>query len=96
MLHGVSLERDKSPYFFVIRHNVRTYRSEGVVQVVKGPSEAKKAVKQWEECQASADHHEGWRYFCEESNLSRAVDPIEATSLRQAQLDNRESKHFKG
>ncbi len=95
MLHGVSLERNKSAYYFVVRHNVRTYRSEGVVEVVKGSTEAGKRVKQWEECQSSADYHEGWRYFCEESNLSRAVDPTEATRLRQTRLENRESKHYK-
>ena len=90
---SLSLERDKSGYYFIVRHNVRTYVSEGVVQVIKGRAEAEKAVKHWQDSQSSADHHEGWRYFYEHTNLSTAIEPAEATKLRQTQLENRESEH---
>ena len=81
-----------SDYYFLVRHNVRTYRSEGVVQVIKGRGEAEKALKKWEESQSSADHREGWRYFYEQANLKSPIEPAEATKLRQTHLDDRESK----
>lgn len=92
MVSGVSLLRQKSGYYFIIRHNIRTYQSDGVVQVVRGRSGADKAVKDFEACQPSADHQAGWRYFHEKADLSSSMEPAEATELRQAQLERRESK----
>src|SRR5205085_3242180 len=92
-VRSLSLERDKAAYYFIVRHNVRTYRSEGVVQVTKGRGETEKALKNWRDCQSSADYREGWRYFCEQTKLSTAIEPAEATELRQTQLQDRESKH---
>jgi hypothetical protein len=77
----------------IIRHNSRTYQSAGVVEVIKGRQNAEAALKKLEACQASADHHEGWRYFCERTSLKAGMDPAEATHLRQRDLENRESKH---
>jgi len=78
--------------YVVIRHNVRTYESAGVVEVVKGRSNAESTLKKFENNQSSADRHEGWRYFLEKSNLKAGTDPAEATELRQAELESRESK----
>lgn len=78
--------------YVVIRHNVRTYESAGVVEVVKGRMNAESALKKFEGEQSSADRHEGWRYFLEKTTLKAGTDPAEATELRQAELENRESK----
>jgi hypothetical protein len=45
-----------------------------------------------EGCQSPADRHEGWRYFFEKTDLKAGTDPAEATQLRQAQLEKRESE----
>ena len=77
--------------YVVIRHNVRTYESGGVVEVVKGRTNAETTLKNFETEQSSADRHEGWRYFLEKSSLKAGTDPAEATELRQAELERRES-----
>ncbi len=90
---GVSLTRDESgTSYVVIRHNVRTYRSAGVVEVIKGRQNAETALRKFEDCQSSADYHEGWRYFFEKTDLKAGMDPAEATQLRQTDLEIRESK----
>jgi hypothetical protein len=76
----------------VIRHNVRTYESAGVVEVVKGRQNAESTLKNFESEQSPADRHEGWRYFLEKSSLKAGTDPAEATELRQAELESRETK----
>lgn len=76
----------------IIRHNVRTYRSDGVVEVVKGKQNAEATVKKLEEYQSPADRHEGWRYFFEKTDMKAGVDPAKANDLRQAQLEGRESQ----
>jgi hypothetical protein len=78
--------------YVVIRHNVRTYESGGVVEVVKGRTNAESTLKNFEIEQSPADRHEGWRYFLEKSTLKAGTDPAEATELRQAELERRESK----
>lgn len=78
--------------YVVIRHNVRTYESAGVVEVVKGRTNAESTLKNFEAEQSSADRHEGWRYFLEKSTLKAGTDPAEATELRQAELERRETK----
>lgn len=78
--------------YVVIRHNVRTYESAGVVEVVKGRTNAESALKKFENDQSPGDRHEGWRYFLEKTTLKAGTDPTEATELRQAELESRESK----
>ena len=78
--------------YVVIRHNVRTYESAGVVEVVKGRTNAESALKKFENDQSPSDRHEGWRYFLEKTTLKAGTDPAEATELRQAELESRESK----
>ena len=78
--------------YVVIRHNVRTYESAGVVEVVKGRTYAESALKKFEGEQSPSDRHEGWRYFLEKTTLKAGTDPAEATELRQAELESRESK----
>ena len=78
--------------YAVVRHNVRTYESAGVVQIVKGRHNAELTLKNFEVEQSPADRHEGWRYFLEKSTLKAGTDPAEATELRQAELEQRESK----
>jgi hypothetical protein len=64
-----------------------------VVEVVKGMQDAETALKKLETLQSSADRHEGWRYFCEKTDMKAGMDPAEATKRRQAVLEDRESKH---
>jgi len=90
---GAALTREEaSTSYLVIRHNVRTYQSAGVVEVIKGKQNAETAVKKYEEGQVSSDRHEGWRYFLEKTEMKAGTDPTEATHRRQAELDNRETK----
>jgi hypothetical protein len=88
-----SLTREElSASYAIIRHNVRTYRSDGVIAVVKGKASLDQALKNLEDCQSPADRHEGWRYFFEKTDLKAGTNPAEATQLRQAQLEKRESE----
>ena len=83
---------DFSASYAIIRHNIRTYQSAGVIAVVKSKTNAESALKKLESCQSSADLHDGWRYFIEKTDLKAGIDPAVATDLRQAQLEVRESK----
>jgi len=83
---------DASSSYAIILHNVRTYRSAGVVAIVRGKQKAESILKEFEVAQIASDHHEGWRYFFEKTDLAAGTDPAEATDLRQADLDLRESK----
>jgi hypothetical protein len=48
--HGASMPREESNASYVtIRHNVRTYRSAGVVEVIKGRDEAEALLKKFAE-----------------------------------------------
>ncbi len=78
--------------YAIIRHNVRTYRSAGVVDVIKGKQQAELTLQSLQDCQESSDRHEGWRYFIEETDLKPGIDPDEATKRRQQKLEVRESK----
>jgi hypothetical protein len=78
--------------YAIIRHNIRTYRSAGVVEVVKGKQHAEATLRVLETCQDSSDHFEGWRYFIEKTDQKPGIDPIEATRRRQEALEVRESK----
>ena len=85
--------RDESKgSFAVIRYNLRTYVSGGVVAIIKGKSNAEMTLKSLEGQQSSEDRHEGWRYFLEKTDLKAGMDPQEATSLRQVNLELRESQ----
>ena len=90
---GVSLTRDESKASFaIIRHNIRTYESGGVVAVIKGRDNAKLEVEHFEAGQNAEDRHAGWRYFLEKTHLKAGMDPEEATHLRQMDLEIRESQ----
>ncbi len=90
---GAFLTPDESRVSYaVIRHNVRTYESGGVVEVVKGRQNAEATMKEFEGGQASEDRQLGWRYFLEKTELLAGTDPAEATRHRQRELDLRESK----
>ena len=78
--------------FAIVRYNARTYDSGGVMAVIKGRDEAEAILRQFERSQNSGDRDAGWRYFLEKTNLRPGMDPQEATNLRQAQLDLRESQ----
>ena len=86
LTHGES----KASYA-IIRHNVRTYQSAGVVAVVKGKQNAETAMKQFEDGQGREDRHAGWRYFLEKTEIKPGTNPDEATRLRQSELELRES-----
>lgn len=83
---------DLNASYAIILHNVRTYRSAGVVEVVSGRQNAESALKKFEDSQSSSDRHEGWRYFFEKTKMKAGTDPEQATRLRQEDLETRESK----
>jgi hypothetical protein len=76
--------------YVIVRHNIRTYQSAGVIAVVRGKHSAESELKKFESSQDSSDRHEGWRYFIEKTNLKAGTDPAEATQHRQSQLEGRE------
>ena len=78
--------------YAIIRHNIRTYQSAGVLAVVRGKHSAESELKKFEDSQDSSDRHEGWRYFIEKTDFKAGTDPTEATQRRQAELEGRESK----
>ena len=81
--------------YAIIRHNIRTYQSAGVVAVIRGKPSAESELKKFQDSQDSPDRHEGWRYFIEKTDLEPGTDPVEATQRRQAELDWRESKSLR-
>jgi hypothetical protein len=83
---------ESSAAYAIILHNVRTYRSAGVVAVVRGKQKAELALKQLQESESSSTYHEGWRYFLEKTEMEAGTNPEEATHLRQTELELRESK----
>jgi len=83
---------DAKSSFALVRYNARTYDSGGVMAVVRGRNEAETLLKQFERSQSSHDRDAGWRYFLEKTELKAGMDPAEATKLRQAHLDLRESQ----
>ena len=83
---------DSNASYAIVCYNVRTYRSAGVVAVVRGKHQAELELKRFEDAQKSSDRHEGWRYLIEKTDLKAGTDPAEATLHRQAELDARESK----
>ncbi len=87
MTHG-----EGSASYATIWHNIRTYRSAGVVVVVNGKQHAQSTLQKLEACQDSSDHYEGWRYFIEKTGQKPGIDPAEATRQRQQELEVRESK----
>jgi hypothetical protein len=92
-VNGFPLTRDETNgCYAIILHNVRTYRSAGVIAVVRGKQKAEATVKNFQDAQSSSDRHEGWRYFFEKTELAAGTDPAEATDRRQAELEQRELK----
>jgi hypothetical protein len=78
--------------FAIIRYNVRTYQSGGVIAVMAERGSADVAMGQLERIQPSEDRQIGWRYFVEASDLKVGMNPDEATQLRQSRLELRESE----
>jgi len=83
---------DSNTSYAIIRHNIRTYLSDGVMTVIRGKQNAELRLREYEQSQESSDRHEGWRYFIEKIDLKPGSDPAEATKHRQAELEGRESK----
>ena len=88
----LTMQQDAKSSFAVVRYNSRTYDSGGVMAVIKGREAAETVLKQFERCQGSPDRDAGWRYFLEKTDLRAGMDPLEATKLRQARLELRESQ----
>ncbi len=84
--------QESSASYAIVRHNIRTYVSAGVVEVVQGKQDAESELRKLEASQHPADRHEGWRYFLEKTDLKVGTDPIAATQQRQAALERRELK----
>jgi len=83
---------DAKSSYVLIRHNVRTYVSAGVVEVVQGRANAEATMREYQNRQSPADAHEGWRFFLEKTGLRPGMDPAQATDARQRDLELRESK----
>ena len=86
------MQPDPKASYAVIRYNFRTYEPGGVMAVIKGLPNAESILKQFERTQSSEDRNAGWRYFLEKTDLRPGMDPQEATNLRQARLEMRESQ----
>lgn len=86
------MQSESKGSFAVIRYNIRTYESGGVMAVIRGKDSAETILKQFEQSQSSDDRHTGWRYFLEKTDLRAGMDPVEATNLRQSRLEIRESQ----
>ena len=89
---GLLVHHESRISYAIIRHNIRTYVSGGVVQVIRGQQNATRAVAQFEGGQTSDDRHDGWRYFLEETELTPGMDPEQATRQRWREFDAREAK----
>ena len=89
---GLLVHHESRISYAIIRHNIRTYISGGVVQVIRGKQNAARAVAQFEGGQTSDDRHNGWRYFLEETQLTPGMDPERATQQRWRELDAREAR----
>ena len=83
---------DATATYAIIRYNIRTYHSAGVVAVIGGKQHAELELKKFEEAQDSSDRHEGWRYLIDKTDLKAGTDPAEATRRRQDELEARELK----
>ena len=82
---GLFLTREHlTASYAIIRHNIRTYQSAGVLAVVRVTQKAESEMKKFEDSQDSPDRDEGWRYFIEKTALEAGTDPVEATQRRQA------------
>jgi hypothetical protein len=88
----LTMQTEAKSSFAVVRYNARTYDSGGVMAVIKGREAAEALLKQFERSQGSTDRDAGWRYFLEKTDLRAGMDPTEATKLRQARLELRESQ----
>lgn len=83
---------DRTASYAIIRYNIRTYRSDGVIAVIGGKENAELQLKKFEDSQDSSDRHEGWRYLIDAIDLKAGTDPAEANQHRQAELEERELK----
>ena len=89
---GTCLKRhDAKASYAIIRHNIRTYVSAGVVRVIRRKHNAIRAITELEDAQTSHDRDEGWRYFVEKTDLTPGMDSEQATNRRWKQLESRES-----
>ena len=86
------LNSEAKSFYAIIRHNIRTYVSEGIVQVIMGKPNAENIVEQFERGQSSEDRHAGWRYFLEKTEIKPGTAAPEASRLRQQELETRELK----
>jgi len=78
--------------FAIVRFNSRTYESGGVMAVVKAHAAAEHLLSDYEFGRSEQDRHNGWRYFLEKTDLVPGMNADEATTLRQARLERRESE----
>jgi hypothetical protein len=62
-----------------------------VVAVLKGKHYAETEMKNLESFQLSEDRLEGWRYFVEPTHQKAGTNALEATQVRQAELESRET-----
>lgn len=79
--------------FAIVRFNEKTYDRGVVIAVIKGRANAEANLAEIQGVQESSDWVAGWRYFIEQSDLVAGMDPQEATRVRQAVFDRRESEN---
>ena len=64
----------KSGSFAVIRYNLRTYESGGVMAVIKGGRKAPRpSSSSSNKARLPEDRHIGWRYFLEKTDLKAGM-----------------------
>src|SRR5207248_9126720 len=78
--------------FAIICFNSRTYESGGIMAVVKAHAAAEHLLRDYEFGQSEQDRHNGWRYFLQETDLIPGMNQYDATKLRQARPERRESE----
>lgn len=88
----MTIKEESKFIYAIIRHNVRTYESGGVVEVIQGKQHAEMSLKLHQESESSETHQAGWRYFLEKTTIKPGTGAVEATQQRQKELDVRESE----
>jgi hypothetical protein len=92
---GLFLTRDDdTASYAIIRHNIRTYQSAGVLAVVRGKGRAESELKMFEDSQDSPDRDEGWRYFIEKTALEPGTDPLKPPTVAKRNWKDANRKLF--
>ena len=82
---------DLTSSYAIIPHNIWTFRSAGVLAVVKGRHKAESELKKFEDSREYSDRLDGWRYFVKKSPVSRGPhrgDPTAPSGIGKARIES--------